>query len=155
MSGVMRCGFLLLVLSCVHQVPLLGGEPAARVATLPQNVVGFLEYYKKFNPKSAVKTLFDESPMINASDKADELMNEMDACKSALGTFTGFEIMKSEDLAQSFKRNFLLLEFENGPAFAKMDCFLTKSGKWVLTALVIARDIEKVMPSCCDAGGKG
>ena len=107
-------------------------EQKHAVGDLPSVITAGLEAYKDKGPEEAVKTWIKGSP-IEGSKEALSQANALRQIQDFYGSYQAFEVIGTRDLSPRTRILYLVLDYDNGPLFAKF--LVYKTGQtWILTS---------------------
>jgi hypothetical protein len=102
------------------------------VGDIPSIITAGLEAYKNKGPEEAVKTWIKGSP-IEGSKEALSQANALRQIQDFYGSYQAFEVIGTRDLSLRTRILYLVLDYDNGPLFAKFLVYKTGQN-WILTS---------------------
>jgi len=134
------CALLLLQLPAVAQT-LIKTEGAA---DLPPVILSGLQAYKDKGPDEAVRIWIKDGPL----DGSKEALSEADNLRQVqnfYGAYQFFEVISAYEIGRRTRTFYLVLDFENGPLFAKFVVYQTNH-RWILTSFNFNTKEEMILP---------
>jgi len=102
------------------------------VGDIPSVIVSGMEAYKAKGPDEAVKAWIKGSPIEGSKDALSQA-NALRQVQDFYGAYRSFEVIGTRDLSSKTRILYLILDYDNGPLFAKFVVYHTEQG-WILTS---------------------
>ena len=106
-------------------------KPKTAVDDLPQIIANGLQAYKDKGPEEAVKAWIKGGPVDGSKDALSQA-NNLRQVQDYYGAYQTFEIVSSKDISPKTRIVYLVLDYENGPLFAKFVAYKAEHG-WIVT----------------------
>ena len=104
-----------------------------------------LNAYKKFGAKAAVKAWIQGSA-IEGSKEALSQANNLRQIEDFYGKYDSFEIIKINKITEKVNIVSLVINYQNGPLFARFDTFKNNKGQWVVPTFSFNTKITQIFP---------
>jgi len=106
-------------------------KPKTAVDDLPSIITNGLQAYKDKGPEEAVKTWIKGGPLDGSKDALSQ-SNSLRQIQDYYGAYQSFEAVSDKSLSPRTRIIYLVLDYENGPVFAKFAIYKAEHG-WVIT----------------------
>ncbi len=121
-----------------------GSSPEQVAEGIPPIILSGLDAYKAKGPEDAVKAWLKGSPL-EGSKEALTQANGLRQVQDYYGAYLGFDLVAQRDISSSTHIYYLILNFENGPLFAKFLLYHKQQG-WVLTSFLFNTKDDAILP---------
>ncbi len=135
-----RLSFLLLILFSVQAV--LPASAQNRNAPVPPVITAGLEAYRNVGIDQAFRAWLRNSPL--HWDPA--LAAPLHAAQEGYGTFESWDVIAARALSPTTQIVYLVLNYQDGPAFAKFVAYQTEQQGWVITNMKFSLDEDAILP---------
>jgi len=112
---------------------------------LPKIIQFGLDTYKSEGPEAAVKAWVKGGPFDGTKDPFTQL-SLLREIQQSYGSYTGFEVIRFQDISASVRLYYLTLNFERGPVFGRFVVYRSQQGS-VLTAVNFSAKPEEIVPN--------
>jgi len=104
-----------------------------------------LAAYKDSGAKAAVEAWIQGSA-IEGSKEALSQANNLRQVEDFYGKYDSFDIIKANEITKKVSIVFLVINYQNGPLFARFDTFKNNKGQWVVATFNFHTKITQVFP---------
>lgn len=105
-----------------------------------------MDAYKDNGPDEAVRAWIKGSAL-EGSKEALSQANILRQVQDYYGRFQGFETVNSREISPRTRVDYLVIDYDKGPLFAKFISYRTDGG-WVLVNFVFNTKEEQILPQC-------
>jgi hypothetical protein len=122
--------------------PVLPASAQNTNASLPPVITAGLDAYRNIGLDQAFRAWLRNSPLHWEAAMATPLH----AAQEEFGTFESWDVISARSLSPSTQIVYLVLNYQQGPAFAKFVVYQTEQQGWVVTNLKFSVDEEAILP---------
>jgi hypothetical protein len=131
-AAFLLCSFALIFGQFASGGTLPDSNQKKAVGDIPPFIVAGMEAYKAKGADEAVKTWIKGSPIEGSKDALSQA-NALRQVQDFYGAYQSFDVIGTRDLSTKTRILYLILDYDNGPLFAKFVVYHTEKG-WILTS---------------------
>jgi hypothetical protein len=116
-----------------------------QLAEVPKIIQFGLDTYKSEGPEAAVRAWVKGGPFEGSKDSFSQI-SVLRQIQQSYGSYSGFEVIRIQDVSASVRLIYLTLNFEKGPVFGRFVVYRSQQGS-VLTAINFSAKPEEIVPN--------
>lgn len=146
----MRSFRLLLCLAVVFSLPATAAlaaqnpsEPKAATAAIPPIITAGLDSYRSAGLDQALRAWLRNSPL----HWTPAIAAPLHAAQEQYGNFVSWDVIDVRELSPTTQIVYLVLNYQQGPAFEKFVAYQAEQPGWVVTDLKFSLDADSILPA--------
>lgn len=112
--------------------------------TIAPVIVSGLDTYKAKGPEEAVKAWLKGSPLEGSKDALTQA-NNLRQIQDYYGSYVGYDLFSVRKISPSTQVQYLVLNYESGPVFAKFLIYKKQQG-WVMISFFVNTKEDVILP---------